>query len=42
MTNSRPSETLKMAALPPPANQIKPRNRGFFGKIKGFVGAFFR
>jgi hypothetical protein len=42
MTNSRPSERLKMAALPPPANQIKPRNRGFFGKIKGFFGAFFR
>ena len=42
MTNSRHPETIKMAALPPPANQTKPRNRGFFGKIKGFFGALFR
>ncbi len=42
MTNSRQPETIKMAALPPPANQTKPRNRGFFGKIKGFFGALFR
>ena len=42
MTNSRPPEALKMAALPPPVTQTKPRNRGFFGKIKGFFGALFR
>lgn len=42
MTNSRPPEAVKMAALPPPATQTKPRNRGFFGKIKGFFGALFR
>jgi len=42
MTNSRHPEALKMAALPPPATQTKPRNRGFFGKIRGFFGALFR
>ena len=41
-THSRQPDAIKMAALPPPANQTKPRNRGFFGKIKGFFGALFR
>lgn len=42
MRYSRPPEPIKMAVLPPPANQTKPRGRGFFGKMKGFFGALFR
>ena len=42
MTNSRPPEAPRATVLPPPANQTKPRNRGFFGKMKGFFSGLFR
>lgn len=42
MTYSRPPEAPRATVLPPPANQAKPRNRGFFGKVKGFFSGLFR
>jgi AMIN domain-containing protein len=40
MTESRAPET-RAAVLPPKPNQPKPKNRGFFGKMKGFFSAIF-
>ena len=42
MTYSRSPEAPRATVLPPPANQTKPRNRGFFGKMKGFFSGLFR
>jgi hypothetical protein len=42
MTNSRPPDAPRATVLPPPANQTKPRNRGFCGKMKGFFSGLFR
>jgi hypothetical protein len=42
MTYARPPEVPRATVLPPPANQAKPRNRGFFGKMKGFFSGLFR
>jgi hypothetical protein len=41
MTDSRASETPQATVLPPPPNQSKPRNHGFFGKMKGFFTGLF-
>ena len=42
LTYSRQSQAPRATVLPPPANQTKPRNRGFFGKVKGFFSGIFR
>ena len=41
ITYSRPPQAPRATVLPPPANQTKPRNRGFFGKMKGFFSGLF-
>jgi hypothetical protein len=42
LTYSRPPQAPRATVLPPPANQTKPRSRGFFGKVKGFFSGIFR
>jgi hypothetical protein len=41
MTDSRAPETSRAAVLPPKPDQPKPKNRGFFGKMKGFFSGIF-
>ena len=42
ITDSRTPTAPRTTVLPPPANQTKPRNHGFFGKMKGFFSGLFR
>jgi hypothetical protein len=42
LTYSRPPQVPQATVLPPPADQTKTRNRGFFGKVKGFFSGLFR
>ena len=41
MTHSPPPQAPQATVLPPPAAQPKPRNHGFFGKVKGFFSGLF-
>jgi hypothetical protein len=41
MTYSRSPQAPRAAVLPPPPTQTKPRNQGFFGKMKGFFSGLF-
>jgi hypothetical protein len=41
MTHSPPPQAPQATILPPPAAQPKPRNHGFFGKVKGFFSGLF-